>query len=138
VHEELPSPWAASRTAIVVYGLVGLAVWGGLVAAGYGVVEGLPVGVLAAAIPIGAQLQAAYRIRWAMATIRDEVGGATEASTTGNGVLALTFPERSIRVRGEIVHFRVADLAAEVDGERFGFPPRNAEEAARRIRRAAA
>jgi hypothetical protein len=103
--------------------------WGVLVLAGYDPLGSILVGLVAAGTPAIGELQAGYRVRWAMARIDDRVGGRTEAREPEPRVLELAYPDRGITVQGEVHNFRVFDMAAEADGERFAFAPRNADEA---------
>jgi hypothetical protein len=129
VDDDLPSPWVASRRFLVVYAALGAAAWGVLVLADYDPLGSIFAGFAAAGIPAVGELQAGYRVRWAMARIDDRVGGRTEAREPEPGALELAYPDRGITVRGEVDNFRVSDMAAEADGERFAFAPRHADEA---------
>lgn len=134
--DELPSPWEASRPFLIVYGLAGVGVWAAIAfLTQYGAVEGIPLGVITA-VGLGlGELQAGYRIRWAMGKIHDAVGGATEASCPEARILELSWIDHPVTVRGEVRNFRVWGMHVEIDGEAYSFPPRKAEAAVERIRR---
>lgn len=131
--EPLPSIWRASRVPLLGIGLPVAGFWGLVTYASGSPLTAWPVlvvGVLACA----GFVQADWRINRAIGTFAETFGPPDEAYVAPGGDQVAEWSTEGLTVRGSTRVFTVFRLEATVDGETFPFAPRNADEAAQRVK----
>jgi len=125
----LPSAWRASRVTLVMGALAGVVIaWLG--ATGPGLAAGIAGGTVVATISIFAEMQAAWRLRRALARFAAAFPAhAREAFESWGSEQGIRWPALALEVRGRVASYRVDDILVELGADSFLIRPRDARRA---------